>query len=157
MVQSGKELSRSSGMTIFPRNNEGELVKALGAFIRYCWFFRIMHRHSAGRFCHCLRRGGPHCSRVIEADGGYYPFCVRSVVFTIDAMTIGMLFLAKTAQPYAVPSSRTCSCQAIRTLGIFFLPLYLLSSATALVRGMDPYRTTGLNRGISRFTCRHDT
>ena len=132
-------------MTIFPRGiMKVNFVKALGAFIRYCWVLPVS---CIGILlvAFVIVSGGAVriAAGVIEADGGILPFLLSRLrpYFTIDAMTIGHVILGQNrASLMRCRVHERVHVRQYERWGIFFLPLYLLSSAAALVRGMDPYR-----------------
>jgi hypothetical protein len=80
---------------------------------------------------------------VIEAEGGILHFLLSRLCphFTIDAITIGHVVLGQNQE--SLMKCRNHELVHVRQYerwGLLFPPLYLMSSAAALVRGMDPYR-----------------
>lgn len=78
---------------------------------------------------------------VIEAEGGILRFLLsRRKYFKIDALTIGHVIIGCNRESLMrCRSHEHIHVKQYERWGLFFPLLYLLSSATALVRGMDPY------------------
>jgi hypothetical protein len=65
----------------------------------------------------------------------------RRPPFTIDALTIGHVIIGKNRESLTrCRNHERVHVRQYERWGPLFPPLYLLSSAAALVRGMDPYR-----------------
>ena len=81
-------------------------------------------------------------SGVIEAEGGILRFLLsRRRYFKIDALTIGHVIIGRNRESLMrCRSHERVHVRQYERWGPFFPLLYLLSSAAALVRGMDPYR-----------------
>ena len=81
-------------------------------------------------------------SGAIEAEGGILRFLLsRRTRFAIDALTIGHVIFGKNRESLTrCRSHERVHVRQYERWGSLFPLLYLLSSAAALVRGMDPYR-----------------
>lgn len=119
-------------------------IKTLGSFLRYCWVLPIsiigillipLVTFSGGSVS--LAAG------VIEAEGGILPFLLsrRRPQFTIDALTLGHVIIGQNRTSLTrCRSHEHVHVRQYERWGPLFPPLYLLSSAAALIRGKDPYR-----------------
>jgi len=119
-------------------------VKALVSFFRYCWVFPVSCIGIV-LVAFVIVSGGAVriAAGVIEAEGGILPFLLSRLCpnFTIDAMTIGHVILGQNRESLMrCRDHERVHVRQYERWGLFFLPLYLLSSAAALVRGMDAYR-----------------
>jgi hypothetical protein len=116
----------------------------MGSFFRYCWVLPVSCIGIV-LIPFVIVSGGAVriAAGVIEAEGGILSFLLSRLRphFTIDAMTIGHVIIGRNRE-----SLMRCRChervhvRQYERWGPLFPPLYLLSSAAALVRGKDPYR-----------------
>jgi hypothetical protein len=117
-------------------------MKALGSFFRYCWVFPVSCIGIV-LLPFVIFSGGAVAivAGIIEAEGGILRFLLsRRRYFKIDALTIGHVIIGHNRE--SLIRSRNHEHVHVRQYerwGLFFPLLYLLSSATALIRGMDPY------------------
>jgi len=117
-------------------------MKALGSFFRYFWVLPVS---CIGILLlpFVIFSGGTVAiaAGVIEAEGGILRFLLsRRRYFKIDALTIGHVIIGYNRE--SLTRSRKHEHVHVRQYerwGLFFPILYLLSSAGALFRGMDPY------------------
>ena len=127
----------------FRRIRKVNVIKTLGSFLRYCWVLPVS---CIGLLLipFVIVSGGAVkvAAGVIEAQGGILRFLFsRCRFFRIDALTIGHVVIGKNLE-----SLKRCRdherihVRQYERWGPLFPFLYLLSSAAALVRGMDPYR-----------------
>lgn len=118
------------------------VIKALGAFLRYCWVLPVS---CIGILLipFVIFSGGTVsvAAGVIEAEGGILRFLLsRRLHFRIEAITIGHVIFGKNLESLMrCRSHERVHVRQYERWGPLFLPLYLLSSVAALVRGMDPY------------------
>lgn len=129
-------------------------VKALGQFFRYCWVLPVS---CIGMVLvpFVIVSGGTVslAAGVIEAEGGILPWLLSRIrpYVTIDAMTIGHVILGQNRESLIrCRDHERVHVRQYERWGLFFLPLYLLSSAVALFRGMDPYRDNRFEREAFR-------
>ena len=120
------------------------VIKALGSFLRYCWVLPVS---CIGILLipFVLFSGGTVsiAAGVIEAEGGILRFLLsrRPPHFTIDAITIGHVIFGKNRKSLIrCRNHERVHVRQYERWGLLFPLLYLLSSAAAMVRGMDPYR-----------------
>ena len=129
---------------LFPkRMKKANVIKKLVSFLRYCWVLPVS---CIGLLLipFVIVSGGAVkvAAGVIEAEGGILRFLLsHRRFFMIDALTIGHVIFGKNRE-----SLKRCRdhehvhVRQYERWGPLFPFLYLLSSAAALVRGMDPYR-----------------
>jgi len=119
------------------------VIKALGSFFRYCWVLPVS---CIGILLipFVIVTGGAVkvAAGVIEAEGGILPFLLsRRPRFTIDALTIGHVIIGQNRESLTrCRNHERVHVRKYERWGPLLPPLYLLSSAAALLRGMDPYR-----------------
>jgi hypothetical protein len=118
-------------------------IKALGSFLRYCWALP-MSCIGILLIPFVIFSGGSVAvaAGVIEAEGGILRFLLsRRKHFRIDALTIGHVIFGKNLESLMrCRSHERVHVRQYERWGPLFPLLYLLSSAAALFRGMDPYR-----------------
>ncbi len=128
-------------------------MKALRAFFRYCWVLPVS---CIGLMLipFVILSGGTVSATagVIEAEGGMLRFLLsfrrRS---NIDALTIGHVIIGDDRESLVrCRSHEHVHVRQYECWGLFFPLLYLLSSAAALVRGMDPYLDNRFEREAFR-------
>ena len=136
-------------------------VKTLGSFFRYCWVLPVS---CIGIMLipFVIGSGGAVslAAGVIEAEGGILPFLLSRLRphFTIDAITIGHVILGQNRESLMrCRNHERVHVRQYERWGPLFLPLYLLSSATALVRGRDPYRDNRFEQEAFRTSDVKDT
>jgi hypothetical protein len=120
------------------------VVNIMRAFLKYCWVLPISC-FGLLMIPFIILSGGSvsFTTGVIEAEGGILTFLLsrRRPHFSIDALTIGHVIVGQNGD-----SLRRCRdhervhVRQYERWGPLFPLLYLLSSAAALVQGMDPYR-----------------
>lgn len=121
-----------------------KIIKTLGSFLRYCWVLPVsiigillipLVIFSGGSIS--VTAG------VIEAEGGILPLLLsrRRPHFTIAALTIGHVIIGQNRESLTrCRNHEHVHVRQYERWGPLFPPLYLLSSAAALISGMDPYR-----------------
>ena len=117
-----------------------KFIKALGLCIRYVWALPVS-LVGILLLLFVLLSGGAVviASGVIEAEGALASFLLTRL--HIDAIAIGHVVFGRNRN--TLNSSRGHELVHVRQCerwGPLFPILYLLSSATALLRGLDPYR-----------------
>jgi hypothetical protein len=118
-------------------------MKTLGLFLRYCWAFPVS---CIGILLlpFVILSGGAVAiaGGVIEAEGGILCFLLsRRKRFAIDAITIGHVIFGKNRESLLrCRYHERVHVRQYERWGPLFPALYLLASAVALVRGLDPYR-----------------
>lgn len=119
-------------------------LNIIGSFFRYCWVLPVS----------CLGlvlipfviiSGGAVWFRdgVIEAEGGILSFLLSRLLsrFDIDALAIGHVILGQNQDSLnRCRDHEQVHVKQYERWGLFFPLLYLLFSAVALARGLDPYR-----------------
>jgi hypothetical protein len=122
---------------------KANVIKTLVSFLRYCWVLPVS---CIGILLipFVIVSGGvvKVAAGVIEAHGGILRFLLsRRRFFRIDALTIGHVIFGQDRKSLArCRSHERVHVRQYERWGPLFPLLYLLSSAAALVRGMDPYR-----------------
>ena len=126
------------------------VIKALGSFFRYCWVLPVS---CIGILLipFVIFSGGTVsvAAGVIEVEGGILRFLLsrRRPHFTIDALTIGHVIIGQNRESLLrCRNHERVHVRQYELWGPLFPPLYLLSSAAALFRGMDPYRDNRFER-----------
>ena len=120
-----------------------KFIRILVSFLRYCWALPVS---CIGILLvlFVIFSGGKVSvtAGVIEAEGGILHFLLsRRRYFKIDVLTIGHVIIGHNSESLArCRHHEHVHVRQYERWGPFFPFLYLLSSAAALVRGMDPYR-----------------
>ena len=120
-----------------------DFIKTVGSCIRYCWVLPVSCIGIV-LLPFVILSGGAVviAAGIIEAEGGILRFLLscRCPHFTIDALTIGHVIFGKNRESLMrCRNHERVHVRQYERWGLLFPLLYLLSSATALVRGMDPY------------------
>jgi hypothetical protein len=118
--------------------------KALKKAFKYCWVLPVSCIGIV-LIPFVILSGGAvsFTAGAIEAEGGILPFLLSRFRphFTIDAMTIGHVIIGQNRESLVLcRNHEPIHVRQYERWGLLFLPLYLLSSTAALLRGMDPYR-----------------
>jgi len=139
---------------IFQKNKKMNVIKTLGSFLRYCWVLPVS---CIGILLipFVIFPGGSVSIKagVIEAEGGILPFLLsrRRRHSMIDALTIGHVIMGQNHESLnRCRDHESVHVRQYERWGLLFPVLYLLSSAAALVRGMDPYRDNRFEREAFR-------
>jgi hypothetical protein len=136
-------------------------VKALGSFFRYCWVLPISCIGIV-LIPFVIVSGGAVriAAGVIEAEGGILPFLLSRFrpLFPIEAITIGHVVFGQNRESLLrCREHERVHVRQYERWGPFFPLLYILSSFTALVRGMDPYRDNRFEQEAFRTSDVKDT
>jgi len=125
-------------------------IKTWGSFLRYCWVLPVS---CIGILLlpFVIFSGGvvSIVGGVIEAEGGILPFLLshHRPHHTIDALTIGHVIFGQSRESLTqCRSHEHVHVRQYERWGLLFPFLYVLSSVSALVRGMDPYRDNRFER-----------
>ena len=117
-----------------------KFIKALGLCIRYVWALPVS-LVGILLLLFVLLSGGAVviASGVIEAEGALVSFLLTRL--HIDAIAIGHVVFGQNRDSLArCRDHELVHVRQCERWGPLFPILYLLSSATALLRGLDPYR-----------------
>lgn len=118
-------------------------MKAVGSFLRYCWVLPVSFIGIA-LLPFVIVSGGAvsFTAGIIEAEGGILPFLLSRLRphAQIDAITIGHVVLGQNrGSLIRCRDHERVHVRQYERWGPLFPVLYLLSSAAALARGLDPY------------------
>ena len=131
-------------------------IKIMVSFFKYCWVLPVSCIGMILLPFVLLSGGGvSFATGAIEAQGGLLPALLssRRFRFSIAALTIGHVICSPDRD-----SLRSCRdhehvhIRQYERWGPFFPPLYLLSSAAALLRGRDPYRDNRFEQEAFRLS-----
>ena len=115
-------------------------IKTVGSCIRYCWVLPVSCIGIV-LLPFVILSGGAVviASGVIEAEGAIASFLLSRL--HIDAIAIGHVIFGRNRDSLIrCRTHERVHVWQYERWGLLFPVLYLLSSATALVRGLDPYR-----------------
>ncbi|NJD55846.1 MAG: hypothetical protein FIA94_05500 [Nitrospirae bacterium] len=132
-------------------------VRACASFLRYCWVLPVSCIGIVLILLVIVSGGTVRIAAgVLEAEGGILPWLLSRIRrrSPIDAMTIGHVIVGQSRRSLLrCRDHERVHVRQYERWGIFFLPLYLLSSAAALVRGRDPYRDNRFEQEAFQTSC----
>ncbi len=132
------------------------VVKTMRSLIRYCW---VLPASCIGFVIipFVVVSGGTVriAEGVVEAEGGILRFLLSCLGprSAIDAITIGHVVLGQSWESLVrCRNHERVHVRQYERWGPLFLPLYLMLSAAAFVRGMDPYRDNSFEEEAFRLS-----
>jgi len=125
-------------------------LKRLSSFLKYCWVLPVACLGMI-LILLVLLSGGTvsFAAGALETQGGILPVLLssRRFRFSIDAVTLGHVILGRSRKSLVrCRNHEHVHIRQYERWGPLFPPLYLLSSAAALIRGLDPYRNNRFER-----------
>jgi len=125
-------------------------LKRLSSFLKYCWVLPVSCLGMI-LILLVLLSGGTvsFAAGALETQGGILPVLLssRRFRFSIDAVTLGHVILGRSRKSLVrCRNHEHVHIRQYERWGPLFPALYLLSSAAALIRGLDPYRNNRFER-----------